>query len=80
MSGNSHEVDVRRLTKATKALSNRPSLYQQTKYLDDIEEVLKKRKRHKYTAAEKFLDKLQIKKSEALASNILAENLSQRQD
>lgn len=56
VSGQSHEVDLRRLTTATKALSNRPSLYQQTKYLDDIEEVLKKRKRHKYSAAEKFLN------------------------
>jgi len=76
VSGHSHEVDIRRLTKATKALSNRPSLYQQTKYLDEIEEVLKKRKRSRYSAAEKFLHNLQIKKSQALASNILEQNLT----
>ena len=28
VSGNSHEVDIRRLSRATKALSSRPSLYQ----------------------------------------------------
>ena len=75
LSGHSHDADLRRLTMATKALSTRPSLYQQTKYLDEIEEILKRRKRSKYSAAEKFLNKLQLKKSEALASNILAENL-----
>ena len=80
MSGHSHEVDIHRLTRATKALSNRPSLYQQTKYLDEIEEVLKKRKKNRYTAAEKFLNDLKIQKSQALASNILKESLVQRQD
>jgi len=76
----SHEVDIRRLAVATKALSSQPSLYQQTKYLDEIEQILKKRKHTKYSNAEKFLSKLTVKKSEALASNILQESLELKQD
>jgi len=75
VSGNSLDQDMQRLSLATKALSSRPSLYQQTKHLDEIEQILKKRKRHRYSAAEQFLNKLQLKKSEALASNILSESL-----
>ena len=75
VSGNSREVDIRRLAHATSVLSNRPSVYQQTKYLDEIESVLKKRKRSRYTNAEKFLSDLKVKKSEALATNILQESL-----
>ena len=47
ISGFSHEYDIKRLTQATKALSSNPSMYKQTKYLDEIEEILKKRKRSK---------------------------------
>lgn len=71
-------MDFRRLSVATKALSSRPSLYQQTKYLDEIEEILKKRKRVKFLAANKFLNNLQAKKTEVLASSILQDNLVQR--
>jgi hypothetical protein len=66
---------MQKLTQATKALSSHPSIYQQTKHLDEIEQILKKRKRHRYSAAEKFLNKLSLKKSEALATNILSESL-----
>ena len=47
ISGFSHEYDIKRLTQATKALSSNPSMFKQTKYLDEIEEILKKRKRNK---------------------------------
>lgn len=80
ISGHSHEFDFKRLAHASKALSSRPSLYQQTKYLDEIEEILKRRRRTKHQYAEKFLHQLKLRKSEALADCILKESLSCKQE
>ena len=73
-------TNLKRLAMATKALSGRPSVYQQTKYLDEIEEVLKKRKRKTKHNAQDFLNKLEIVRSEAIAKNLLKQNLEQKQD
>ena len=42
LSGNSQSIRaLAKITNATKALSGKPSVFQQTRYLDEIEEILK---------------------------------------
>ena len=48
----SHSVPaLSKIAYNTKALSGKPSMFQQTRYLDEIEEILKRRKRQKHTKA-----------------------------
>jgi formate dehydrogenase maturation protein FdhE len=56
-----------------------PSVFKQTKYLDDIEDILKKRKKQKKNKAVAFLKELELKKSEAIAHNLLENNLVSKQ-
>jgi|LakMenE18May11ns_1017448.scaffolds.fasta_scaffold9720124_1 formate dehydrogenase maturation protein FdhE len=58
---------------------NNPSVFKQTKYLDDIEDILKKRKKQKKNKAVAFLKELELKKSEAIAHNLLENNLVSKQ-
>jgi hypothetical protein len=46
-------------------------VFKQTKYLDEIEDILVKRKKQRKHKAVAFLKELELKKSEAIAQNLL---------
>lgn len=78
LSGQSN--DFAALLKATQSLANQPNIYQQTRYLDEIQEILRKRKKTKHLKAKQFLQELEIRRSEAVAQNLLSANLAAKQD
>ena len=81
ISGNSQSLQaLARYNSATKALSGKPSVFQQTRYLDEIEEILIRRKKQKNQKAVNFLNQLEVKKSEAIAKNLLDYNKISRQE
>ena len=47
------------------------SAYQQTKYLDDIEAIIKRNRKMNHKQAKQFLAHLQEKKNQALAQSLL---------
>ena len=81
ISGNSQSFGpLGKYSNAYKALSGKPSVFQQTRYLDEIEEILKRRKKQKNQKAVKFLNTLELRKSEAIAQNLLKYNKISRQE
>ena len=81
ISGNSQSLrGLKMYNNAHKALSGKPSVFQQTRYLDEIEEILIRRKKQKNQKAVNFLNQLELKKSEAIAHNLLKYNKVSRQE